>query len=132
MSGQRRGVTHRLLTSWARRARLAWSAGAIAAGVALLPAAVDAHDIGTTRVEARFAADGTYVIDIVTDPVIVLARASARAPGACDGGAAGARRSSIRQATIADVERCREPLSAAVSIRAWRGEVAAAAIRRPP
>src|SRR4051794_41845101 len=48
---------------------------AVAAGGAI--AVVDAHEIGTTRVLASFAPDGTYTIEVSADAGALLARLEA-------------------------------------------------------
>lgn len=47
---------------------------ALAIAGLLLATASSAHEIGTTRVMARFAPDGSYAIDLATDASVLLAR----------------------------------------------------------
>lgn len=55
---------------------VALATGIVATVVALLiaTAGVHAHEIGTTRVAARFAADGTYIVEVATDATALLGR----------------------------------------------------------
>lgn len=48
--------------------------GAVIVIAALLQASLAAHEIGTTRVVASFAADGMYRIEVVTDATTLLTR----------------------------------------------------------